>query len=203
MLQEQSDAALPAGRGANANYPQFSAYADKIEKYIHLGAAESYTERSTYQSIYGSNANCLIALGTATCSNTTARNIPANPNANPLAKVYLTQTWARPDMVFAHLSTVADANYPAVPDGRPIVDTTNALFPNGFPDALYYAAEGLAGMTADLRAAFYGKAAANPGFAGVAPVGMPSSAPSTRASRSPPASTMPAASTARPSRGIR
>jgi hypothetical protein len=171
VLQEQSDAALPAGRGANANLPQFSAYVDKIEKYIHVGAAESYTERSMYQAIYGGNANCLIALGTATCSNTTVRTIPANLNANPLAKVFLTQTWARPDMVFPHLSTVADANYPAVPDGRPIVDTTNPLFPNGFPDTLYYAAEGLAAMTADLRTAFYGKAAANPGFAGVAPVG--------------------------------
>ncbi len=171
VLQEQSDAALPAGRGANANFPQFSAYADKIQKYIHVGAAESYTERSMYQTIYGGNANCLIALRTATCSNTTLRNVPANLNANPHAKVFLTQTWARPDMVFAHLSTIADANYPAVPDGRPIVDTTKPGFPNGFADTLYYAAEGLAGMTADLRTAFYGKATANPGFAGVAPVG--------------------------------
>ena len=31
LLQEQSDAALPAGRGANANLPQFGAYADKIQ----------------------------------------------------------------------------------------------------------------------------------------------------------------------------
>jgi len=85
--------------------------------------------------------------------------------------VYLTQTWARPDMVFPHLSTVADANYPAVPDGRPIVDTSNPAFPNGFPDTLYYQAEGLAGMTADLRAAFAAKLAANPKLAGVIPVG--------------------------------
>ena len=45
VLQEQSDAALPAGRGANANIPQFSAYADKIEQFIHTGAAQSYRER--------------------------------------------------------------------------------------------------------------------------------------------------------------
>jgi hypothetical protein len=171
VLQEQSDAALPRGRGANANYPQFSAYADKIEKYIHVGAAETYTERAMYQAIYGGNAGCLAALGTNTCSNTTPRVIPANPNANRDARVWLMQTWARPDMVFPHLSTVADANYPAVPDGRPIVDTTNPAFPNGFPDTLYYEAEGLAGMTADLRSAFATKAQANSGFAGVVPVG--------------------------------
>jgi hypothetical protein len=171
VLQEQSDAALPAGRGANANYPQFSAYVDKIENYIHVGAAETYTERAMYQQIYGGDEQCKAALGTATCSNTTLRRIPANRNANAAAKVYLTQTWARPDMVFPHLSTVADANYPAVPDGRPIVDTTNPAFPNGFPDTLYYEADGLAGMTADLRAAFAAKLAANPKLAGVIPVG--------------------------------
>lgn len=171
VLQEQSDASLPAGRGANANFPQFSAYADKIEKFIHVGAAETYTERSMYQAIYGGNANCLIALGTTGCSNTTSRVIPRNPNASAETKVYLLQTWARPDMVFPHLSTVADANYPAVPDGRPIVDATVPAFPNGFPDTLYYAAEGLAGMTADLRQAFAAKATANKGFAGVIPVG--------------------------------
>jgi hypothetical protein len=124
-----------------------------------------------YQAIYGGNAGCLAALGTTSCSNTTPRVIPANPNASADTQVFLLQTWARPDMVFPHLSTVADANYPTVPDGRPIVDTSNPAFPNGFADTLYYEAEGLAGMTADLRAAFAAKAQANPGFAGVIPVG--------------------------------
>jgi hypothetical protein len=171
VLQEQSDAPLPAGRGANANIPQFSAYVDKIEKYIHLGAAETYTERAMYQAIYGGNAGCLAALGTTSCSNTTPRVIPRNLNANADAKVYLTQTWARPDMVFPHLATIADANYPAVPDGRPIVDTLGGTLPDGYPDTLYYATEGLAGMTADLRAVFNAKAQANPALAGVVPVG--------------------------------
>jgi hypothetical protein len=59
-----------------------------------------------------------------------------------------------------------------VPDGRPIVDTSNPAFPNGFPDTLYYPEpEGLAAMTADLRAAFAAKLASNPNFAGVLPVG--------------------------------
>jgi hypothetical protein len=177
VLQEQSDAALPKGRGANANYPQFAAYADKIEKYVHdvppVDIKETtYTERTMYVEIYGSVANCVAAGGTASsCNNNATRTIPVNPNANPAAKVYLAQTWARPDMVFPHLSTVADANYPTVPDGRPIVDTSNPAFPNGFPDTLYYEVEGLAGMTADLRAAFARKAAENPRFAGVIPVG--------------------------------
>jgi hypothetical protein len=106
------------------------------------------------------------------CNNNTLRTIPANPNASADTLVFLTQTWARPDMVFPHLSTVADANYPTVPDGRPIVDTSNPLFPSGFPDTLYYdESEGLTAMTADLRNSFYDKAAANPGIAGVAPVG--------------------------------
>ncbi len=166
VLQEQSDAALPTGRGANANNPQFSAYVDKIQRYIHVGAAETYTERAMYQQIYGGNAGCLAALGTTTCSNTTPRVIPANANASAATKVYLMQTWARPDMVFPHLNTVADANYPTVPDGRPIV----AQPPT--PDTLYYTeAEGLAAMTADLRAAFAAKLAANPNLAGVIPVG--------------------------------
>ena len=171
ILQEQSDAPLPSGRGANANIPQFSAYADKIERFIHVGAAETYTERAMYTAIYGSTAACVAAGGTqAQCTNNLARVIPANPNANPGARVYLTQTWARPDMVFPHLATVADANYPVVPDGRPIVDTSNPAFPNGFPETLYYADGGLPAMTADLHNVFQAKLAA-PGFAGVIPAG--------------------------------
>ena len=172
VIQEQSDAPLPAGRGANANIPQFAAYADKIEKFVHIGAGEIYRERAMYTAIYGSVANCVAAGGTpASCDNNTLRTIPANPNASALTKVWLTQTWARPDMVFPHLATVADANYPTVPDGRPIVDTSNPAFPEGFPDTLYYQAEGLGAMTADLRATFAARLQANPNYAGVVPVG--------------------------------
>ena len=172
VRQEQSDAALPKGRGANANNPQFSAYADKIEKFVHVGAAESYRERAMYTAIYGSVANCVAAGGTqSSCDNNTLRTIPANPNRNAAAKVYVMQTWARPDMVFPHLATVADANYPTVPDGRPIIDTAGGTYPNGYPDTLYYEADGLAGMTADLRKAFATKVQTNAGFAGVIPVG--------------------------------
>ena len=75
-------------------------------------------------------------------------------------------------MVFPHLATVADANYPTVPDGRPIVDTTNPAFPNGYPDTLYYEAEGLAAHDGRPARRFRAaKASANPGFAGVIPGG--------------------------------
>jgi len=47
VLQEQSDAALPAGRGKNANLAQFNAYADQFERFIHNGAAQTYTRRSS------------------------------------------------------------------------------------------------------------------------------------------------------------
>jgi len=170
VLQEQSDAALPPGRGKNANLPQFRAYADKLEKYIHVGAAESYRESQLYAALYGSAAGCIAAGGTASsCTNNALRTIPANPNASAETRVYLIQTWARPDMVFPHLATVPDANYPTVPDGRPIVDTTDPNYPNGYAATLYYANDGLGAMTSDLHAAFYGEA--HPNFAGVVPVG--------------------------------
>ena len=168
VLQEQSDAALPKGRGANANPEVFKAYADKIEQYVHIGAGGTYREREIFG---GSTDACQAMTGLSERNCNALRTIPKNDNANAKADVYLMQTWARPDMVFPHLSTVPDANYPTVPDGRPIVDTSNPAFPNGFPDTLYYEAEGLAGMTADLGTAFADKLKSNPNFAGVIPVG--------------------------------
>ena len=157
VLQEQSDAALPAGRGKNANLAQFNAYADQFERFIHNGSAQSYTETQ----LYGSLAACQ-ATGLSTASCNTVRNIPANPNASAATQIYLTETWARPDMVFAHKITTPDLT---TSDGRPIVDTSSA----GGDATLYYAT--LAGMTADLHASFAAKAASNPKFAGVLPVG--------------------------------
>lgn len=155
MLQEQSDAALPAGEGKNANLAAFRAYADKFENYIHDGAAQSYTETS----LYGSLAGCQ-ATGQNISQCNTVRAIPKIANANPGAKVYLTATWARPDMVFARLSTTAD---PTTPDGQPIPD------PAKVQALLYYPK--LSDMTADLHAAFYGLASDNPDYAGVIAAG--------------------------------
>lgn len=157
VLQEQSDAALPPGKGKNANLAAFNAYADQFERFIHTGAAQSYTEAS----LYGSLAAC-TATGLSTTSCNTVRNIAANPNASAATKVYLEQSWARPDMVEAHKITKPDIT---TSNGSPIVDTSAA----GGDATLYYGT--LAGMTTDLHNSFYAKAASNPGFAGVVPVG--------------------------------
>ncbi len=157
VLQEQSDAALPAGKGKNANLAAFNAYADKFENFIHQGAAQSYTETQ----LYGGLAACM-ATGLSQASCNTVRNIPANPNASAATQVYLEQTWARPDMVEAHKITTPDTSSP---DGSPIVDTSSA----GGAATLYYGS--LAAMTADLHSSFYAKATSNPAFAGVVPVG--------------------------------
>ena len=155
VLQEQSDAVLPAGRGKNANIPQFAAYAGQFERFIHNGAAQTYTETQ----LYGGLSACIAAGGSNTsCS--TNRTIPANANASAATKVYLTETWARPDMVYAHLVTTPDLNSP---NGSPIPDGTNTQA------TLYY--NSLAGMTADLHAGFAAEAVADPFFAGVLPVG--------------------------------
>lgn len=157
VLQEQSDAALPPGKGKNANQATFNAYADQFERFIHNGAAQSYKESA----LFGSLAACMATgLSQASCNQT--RTIAANTHASAATKVYLEQTWARPDMVEAHKITKPDTS---TPDGRPIVDTSAA----GGDATLYYA--NLAGMTTDLHEAFYAKAASNPGFAGVVPVG--------------------------------
>jgi hypothetical protein len=155
VLQEQSDAVLPAGRGANANIAQFDAYAGQFERFIHNGAAQTYKETN----LYGSLAAC-EATGLSAGSCGTNRVIAANPNANPNTKVYLTETWARPDMVYPHLNVVDNT---ASPTGSPIPDGTNTQA------TLYY--NSLAAMTSDLHAGFAAEAAADGNFAGVLPVG--------------------------------
>lgn len=84
-------------------------------------------------------------------------SIPANPNANPATDVYLYETWARPNMVVgARVSTTDETT------GAVTVSPT-VMAPEYYLD--------LESMTADLRAAYEGLAAANPIFKGVAPVG--------------------------------
>ncbi len=46
VLQEQSDAALPAGRGRNADLATFNVYADQFERFIHDSAAPARKVRS-------------------------------------------------------------------------------------------------------------------------------------------------------------
>ena len=157
VLQEQSDATLPTGKGKNANPAQFKAYADKFEAFIHNGLAQNYTETQ----LYGSLPACQ-ATGQTTSQCSTVRTTPANLNANANAKVYLTDTWARPDMVYSHKITLADT---ASADGRPIVDSSAA----GGVALTFYPS--LTAMTKDLHDSIHGLASANPGYAGVIGVG--------------------------------
>ena len=147
VLQDLSDEPLPANRGANANLPYFNAYVDKIEAWIHGGAAESYTETQLFGN--GSDTTCSSITGASVNACNTLRIVsPANANAHAQTDVFLYQTWARPDMIG--------------PNGT-----------NGPTAGTHYytAAEGLEAMTADFHNAYFGRAAANAGIHGVSPVG--------------------------------
>ena len=180
VLQGQSDEPLSPAKAKNGNPVSFKTYANLIEQYIHTGTGVTTTEAD----IFGGLANCTAAvtaavpgpgLSTANCN--TSRVIPANTNANPSAKVYLMQTWARPDMVEAHKCTIADKNSL---NGAPIVDPTCSAGANGSATTglnnLYYTsrattAENLKDMATDMSTVFYGLAETNKKFAGVLPVG--------------------------------
>jgi hypothetical protein len=176
ILQEQSDAPLPAGKGKNAKIEQFNAYADQFERFIHNGDVTGADGFYTETELFGSLAACLAAgLTSGNCN--TRRFIAVNANASSATKVYLEQSWARPDMVEAHKCTTPDVT---TTDGAPIVDPTCAAGSNGSAttgeNTLYYTSESttaanLADMTTDLHNSFFGKAASNSNFAGVAPVG--------------------------------
>jgi hypothetical protein len=170
VLQAQSDEPLPTGWGKNANPATFAAYANQFERYIHTGYSTGAVSQptpgnfvSTYTEtqLFGSLAACQ-ATGLSAGSCGTSRAIPKNTNFSASTKVYVEETWARPDMVEAHKITTPDRNSLT---GAPIVDVSSA----GGPATLYYGT--LAGMTADMHAAFYNLAASNSGYAGVIPVG--------------------------------
>ena len=175
VLQTQSDEPLPVGKGKNAAPATFATYATAFEKYIHTGTIGAGTVTNntityTENQLYGSAANCTApATGLSSGSCNTTRTAPKNLNFNPNAKVYVEETWARPDMVEAHKITTPDLTSP---NGAPIVDTSSA----GGDATLYYTsaastAANLAAMTADMHAAFYGLASTDTALAGVIPVG--------------------------------
>lgn len=153
VLQEQSDEPLTRQAGLASNPAYFNAYATKIEQFIHDGAAQSYRERDLFG---GTNAACAAITGATTGTCGTLRTIGANPNASADTDVYLYQTWARPNLVNAPFTTVTDP-------------VTGAISFTSTPATSFYPS--LAAMTADLHNAYFGLAAANPNFAGVAPVG--------------------------------
>jgi len=179
VLQGQSDEPLSPAKSKNGNPVSFKNYANLIEQYVHTGTGVTTTEAE----IFGGLANCTAAvtaavpgpgLSTANCN--TSRVIPANTNANPSAKVYLMQTWARPDMVEAHKCTIANKNSL---DGAPIVDPTCSAGSNGgaitglnnlYDTSKATTPENLKDMAADMSAVFYGLAESNKKFAGIVPV---------------------------------
>ena len=68
---------------AGGDFAQFNFYVGVLARFIQVGDARSYRESQMYPG--GSNAS---------------RTLPANPNANPSAAIYLYQTWARPDLTY-------------------------------------------------------------------------------------------------------
>jgi VCBS repeat-containing protein len=118
-----------AGSG-NANLAAFQTYAGLFADSLRTGAADP---------LAGAGAGA-----------------PANANANAATRVWLYETWARPDMVTGAKLDISDETTGAIT----VTDTTAPEFYLSLED-----------MTADLKAAYDGLAAANPAFAGVAPVG--------------------------------
>ncbi len=80
VLQGNSTEALPRAGG---DLPEFLAYVDLLERWIHVGDARSYREADLYPG--GSR---------------TRRDIPANANASAATAIFLYQTWARPDLTY-------------------------------------------------------------------------------------------------------
>jgi hypothetical protein len=135
VLQGNSTEAI--GR-AGGNFAQFSAYVGKLREIVQVGNAQSYRERDLYEG-----------------GNNTRRDIPANPNANPLASIYLYQTWARPDLSY--------------PDGEPYSGEPLETMTEDLRQAYAAAAQlnaGIAGVVpvgeAFLRAVQEGVAMRNP-----------------------------------------
>jgi hypothetical protein len=101
-----------------SNFPSVRAYVDLIEDWVHTGkvtiglgtgqtAVTSFTERDMFRAQYrppgGTNAQadaaCQAAGGGSFCTNTNSRVLGENLHANPNAKIYLQETWARPDLI--------------------------------------------------------------------------------------------------------
>jgi len=177
VLQDLSDEPLPNLRGANANLQLFDFYADKIEDYIHTGIKPGQdlagdVLNTTEGILFGGPTTGTAAQRAAACiagtggpSNpnalsqtacNTARTIRGNPNESTSTNVYLYETWARPDMIYPHTNTTTDP-------------VTGAILPGSGAATLWEPS--LEAMTGDLHDAYFGLAASNSDFAGVAPVG--------------------------------
>ncbi len=163
VLQEQSDEPLTKQPGLASNPDWFKNYADKIEDFIHNGAAHTYRERDFFPGADNAarTAACAAATGASTTTCSTLRSIPKNNNASAATELYLYQTWARPNLMPGAFLTTTN------PLTGAVTRTANPATPY-FPD--------LEAMTAELAASYDAAAdlADNDGtggFAGIAPVG--------------------------------
>ncbi len=156
VLQEQSDEPLTKQAGLASNPDYFKNYVDKIEDFIHSGAAETYRERDFFPGATAADrtAACVAATGATSGTCNLQRTIPANGNNNALAEIYLYQTWARPNLINAQFTTVTD------PVTGAVSNTTTAA-------TSFYSS--LEAMTTDLRNGYAQAAdrADNDGTAGI------------------------------------
>jgi hypothetical protein len=164
VLQEQSDEPLTRRPGLNSNPDWFRLYADKIEDWVHDGAAHSYRERDFFPGATAPDrtAACQAATGASAASCNNLRSInPSNGNAGSATELFLYQTWARPNLVDGAFVTVTDP-------------VTGAVTRTATPATTFFTS--LEGMTDELRLAYQGAADfadddGTGGFAGIAPVG--------------------------------
>lgn len=157
VLQEQSDEALARRAGLSSNPDYTRLYTDLIEDWIHQGNALSYRERD----FIGGTQDACVALGYSSNSCSTVRNLPANANASAATRVYLYQTWARPNLVDGAFVTQTD-------EITGVVTRTTTPATTFFPT--------LDAMTEELRLAYANAVTAagadgTGGYAGIAPVG--------------------------------
>ena len=127
--------------GANADIDGFSKYASLIAKYIQDGSADSTTLPGV--------------------------TIPANPNKNPNAEIYLYSTWPRPDSIAGAKDIVTNKTPDPAGSGASVggtITVTDTEAPAYFLR--------LEDMGQDLVNAYNGLAAANPAFKGVAAVSL-------------------------------
>lgn len=117
---------LSATATLGSNFPSARAYVDLIEDWVHTGRPVQpgvmtnnltdtrYRERNLYWAggttnggtgaggQYANQAACVAAGGTASsCSSNALRTIPNNANSSAATKIYLQETWARPDLINA------------------------------------------------------------------------------------------------------
>ena len=144
----------PAQLGSN--FPSTRAYVDLIEDWVHTGRVTlapglpevtSFTEGEMFRAQYrppgGTDAQavaaCRAAGGGAFCNSATDRVLGENLHFNPNAKIYLQETWARPDLI----------NSPGAKTLNPL--TALATYNTNTPAPSYF--NSLEEMTAEMAAA--------------------------------------------------